>query len=60
MNIRKSRKYIVTGDDKNLLTNKNDGSWMGTICEKELDKSIEEHKWKINILKPIINLSWLK
>ena len=24
---------------------------MGTICETELDKSIEEHKWKIKILK---------
>ena len=24
---------------------------MGTICELELDKSIEEHKWKIKILK---------
>ena len=24
---------------------------MGTICEYELDKSIEEHKWKIKILK---------
>ena len=24
---------------------------MGTICENELDKSIEEHKWKIKILK---------
>ena len=24
---------------------------MGTICEKELDKTIEEHKWKIKILK---------
>ena len=24
---------------------------MGTICVKELDKSIEEHKWKIKILK---------
>ena len=23
---------------------------MGTICEYELDKSIEEHKWKIKIL----------
>ena len=23
---------------------------MGTICENELDKSIEEHKWKIKIL----------
>ena len=24
---------------------------MGTICENELDKSLEEHKWKIKILK---------
>ena len=24
---------------------------MGTICENELDKSIEEHKWKIKLLK---------
>ena len=27
------------------------GYWMGTIYENELDKSIEEHKWKIKILK---------
>ena len=26
-------------------------NWAGTICEIELDKSIEEHKWKIKILK---------
>ena len=26
-------------------------NWMGTICENELDKSVEEHKWKIKILK---------
>ena len=24
--------------------------WMGTICENELDKSIEERKWKIKLL----------
>ena len=28
---------------------------MGTICEKELDKSMEEHKWKIKILKGTYN-----
>ena len=28
-----------------------DYNWMGTFCEKELDKSIEEHKWKIKFLK---------
>ena len=26
---------------------------MGTICENELDKSIEEHKWKIKLLNVI-------
>ena len=24
---------------------------MGTICENELDKTIEEHKWRIKIIK---------
>ena len=28
---------------------------MGTICEKELDKTIDEHKWKIKILKTTPN-----
>ena len=46
------RKYIVTGDNKNILTKTTgDCVWMGTICKNELDKSIEEHKWKIKILK---------
>ena len=27
---------------------------MGTICENELDKSIEEHKWKIKIKSNMI------
>ena len=30
---------------------------MGTICEYELDKSIEEHKWKIKILKSTQNMN---
>jgi len=42
----------VTGNNKNILTKTGtNGYWMGTICENELDKSIEEHKWKIKILK---------
>ena len=28
---------------------------MGIICEKELDKTIDEHKWKIKILKTTPN-----
>ena len=47
------RKYSVTGNDKNILTKTGSGGWMGTICESELDKSIEEHKWKIKILKTV-------
>ena len=33
---------------------------MGTICENELDKSIEEYKWKIKILHQKINQLWLE
>ena len=42
---------MVTGDQKNILTRIGNSGWMGTICENELDKSLEEHKWKIKILK---------
>ena len=42
----------MSGEKKNILTKTGkDSCWMGTICEYELDKSIEEHKWKIKILK---------
>ena len=51
-NTNENRKYIVRGENKNILTKTStDGYWMGSICENELDKSIEEHKWKIKILK---------
>ena len=51
-NINANRKYIITGENKNIFTKTGLGTtWMGTICENELDKSIEEHKWKIKILK---------
>ena len=50
-NINENRKYKVTGEKKNILTYIGPSGWMGTICENELDKSIEEHKWKIKILK---------
>ena len=44
------RKYIVSGDNNAILTKTGNDEWMGTICENELDKSLEEHKWKIKIL----------
>ena len=50
-NIKDGNKYIVTGDNKNILTKLNSNNWVGTICQIELDKSIEEHKWKIKFLK---------
>ena len=50
-NINENRKYIITGQNKNILTKTGPDTWMGTICENELDKSIEEHIWKIKILK---------
>ena len=50
-NIKENRAYSLSGENKNILTKTGTNGWMGPICEKELDKSIEEHKWKIKILK---------
>jgi len=52
LNTFEKRKFIITGENNNIIikTSEN-GYYSGTICEKELDKSIEEHKWKIKILK---------
>ena len=51
-NINNNRMYSISGENKNILTKTGtDNSWMGTLCEFELDKQIEEHKWKIKILQ---------
>ena len=56
INIKEERKYAVTGNDKNILTKTGtDNFWMGTICKNELSKYIDEHKWKIKILKTTID-----
>ena len=50
-NINDKRAYSISGENNNILTKTGtNGCWMGTICENELDKSIEEHKWKIKLL----------
>ena len=49
-NIEEHRKYRITGEKENILTKTGSESWMGTICEGELEKS-KVHKWKIKILK---------
>ena len=50
-NIKEERAYSLSGESNNIITKTGRDYWMGTICENELDKSIEEHKWKIKILK---------
>ena len=56
LKIDENRKYMVTGDNNNILTKTTGNTeWMGTICKNELDKSIEEHKWKIKILRTTQN-----
>ena len=43
---------MITGDNKNIFTKTgSEYDWMGTICDKELDQTIEEHKWRIKIIK---------
>ena len=50
ININENRKFTITGDKDNIFTRTGSG-WMGTVCENELEKSEEEHIWKIKILK---------
>ena len=50
-NQKGGEKFIITGENRNIMTKIGNNETIGTICEYELDKSIEEHKWKIKILK---------
>ena len=50
-NEKGGEKFIITGENRNIMTKIGNNETIGTICEYELDKSIEEHKWKIKILK---------
>ena len=51
-NVIEDRKFTITGEKENIFTKTGkDCLWMGTICENQLDKSIEQHTWKIKILK---------
>ena len=43
--------YSLSGEDNNILTKESSDCIMGALCENELDEAIEEHKWKIKILK---------
>ena len=49
--MKENRKYILSGDNNNIITKICDTEWMGIICKNELDQTLEEHKWKIKILK---------
>ena len=51
--IQEERKFTISGKNNNIITKigKDNNYYGGTICEDELDESIEEHKWKIKILK---------
>ena len=43
-NTNENRKYIVTGENKNILTKIGPNYYAGIVCKNKLDKSIEEHK----------------
>ena len=49
------RQFITSGNKNNILTKTgNNNSWMGCICDNELEKS-KESIWKIKILKSLYN-----
>ena len=49
-----NRKYIITGENENILTKTGKNNYAGTICQNELDLS-KSNKWKIKILKAQYN-----
>ena len=52
INAKDEMKFSITGDKNNIFTKTGKkGRYFGTICLNELDKSIEEHTWKIKIIK---------
>ena len=49
--VKENRKFKITGKKDNIFTKiGGNGTWIGTICENQLDNSKEEHIWKIKIL----------
>ena len=54
INVKEERKYEISGENENIITKTGiNDCWMGTICEKELEKG-KIHKWKVKILKTTI------
>ena len=52
INISEDRKFEISGEKQNIFTKTGTkDTWMGTITEYQLDSNIEEHIWKIKILK---------
>ena len=52
-NINENRKYIVSGEENNIITKTGtDKVWMYTICENILNKQ-KKYKWKVKILKTL-------
>ena len=50
--MNEDRKFEISGEKQNIFTKTGkDCVWMGTICEYPLNQLIEEHKWKIKILR---------
>ena len=51
-NIKENKKYIVTGENENIITKIGYDEWVGILCESNFEKT-KEYKWKIKILKSI-------
>ena len=61
-NTNNERKYKISGEKDNIVTKEFGHGWTNIICDKELDKFIEIHSWKIKIKKsfnsnPMIGIS---
>ena len=51
INTKEEAKFIITGEEENIITKIGQDGWTGTLCKYELNKSVEEHIWTVKILK---------
>ena len=50
IDLNNNKKYIITGENKNIITKIEKDEWIGILCDDELIKPYI-YKWKIKVLK---------
>ena len=54
-NIQNNKDYKISGENNNIVQKINGNGWVCILCDKELDKSIEEYIWRMKIINSFNN-----